>query len=27
VTRWTFSYLTHGRGARLITESRTETAE
>jgi NADH:quinone reductase (non-electrogenic) len=27
VTRWTFSYLTHGRGARLITESRAETAE
>jgi NADH dehydrogenase len=27
VTRWMFSYVTRGRGARLITESRTETAE
>jgi NADH:quinone reductase (non-electrogenic) len=27
VTRWTFSYLTQGRGARLITESRAESAE
>jgi NADH dehydrogenase len=27
VTRWTFSFLTHGRGARLISESRAETAE
>jgi NADH:ubiquinone reductase (H+-translocating) len=26
VTRWTFSFLTHGRGARLISESRSETA-
>jgi NADH dehydrogenase len=27
VTRWMFSYVTRGRGARLITESRAETAE
>jgi NADH:ubiquinone reductase (H+-translocating) len=26
VTRWTFSFLTHGRGARLITESRGSSA-
>jgi NADH:ubiquinone reductase (H+-translocating) len=26
VARWTFSFLTHGRGARLISESRAETA-
>jgi NADH:ubiquinone reductase (H+-translocating) len=26
VTRWTFSFLTHGRGARLITESRRSSA-
>ena len=26
VTRWTFSFLTRGRGARLINETRAETA-
>jgi NADH dehydrogenase len=26
VTRWTFSFLTHGRGARLITEGRGSSA-
>jgi NADH:ubiquinone reductase (H+-translocating) len=26
LTRWTFSFLTHGRGARLISETRSETA-
>jgi len=26
VTRWTFSFVTHGRGARLISESRAEAA-